>query len=264
MEKPSVEKMLELPIVDIAVPDVIDRMDIDPERIAELARSISEIGQLQPIVVRSVNGGLEIIAGRRRLMACKSLNMSHIKGLVVAMDDETAAVSRAAENLERVDLTPIEEATIYRALIDGHGMTVERVSKKIGKTPGTVKRRLDLLKMHPMLQQAVHNKSISMTVAEELWPISSETDLEYYLMFAVENGVTKEVARQWCKEWKDNQRRAAATAGGAMQSFGVNEPRPIYVSCDTCEGPCELGNEKLLRVCPTCWAAIKNAIKENG
>lgn len=262
MSKPSKNQMIEIPVVDINVPDVIDRMEIDPERVSELARSISEIGQLQPIVVRSVNGGLEIIAGRRRLMACNSLNMSHIKGVVVTMDDETAAVSRAAENLERVDLTPVEEAAIYRALIDGHGMTVERVAKKIGKTPGTVKRRLDLLKMHPMLQEAVHKKTISMTVAEELWPISSETDLEYYLMFAIENGVTKEVARQWCKEWKDNQRRAATPAGGALQTFAPNEPRPIFIACDTCEGPAELGTEKLLRVCPACWAAIKTAIKE--
>jgi len=110
------------------------------------------------------------------------------------------------KNLSRSDLTPMEEAKNYQELIDVYSMTLEQVGNKFGKTAGTIKRRMDLLKMPPALQKAVHKGLISMSAAEELWPISNETDLDYYLLFAVENGCTKEVARQWCKQWKDSQR----------------------------------------------------------
>jgi len=123
------------------------------------------------------------------------------------MTDQQTIIARATENLARSDLSAVEEAQIYSDLVLTHGMSIEQVAQKFGKSPGTVKRRMDVLKMPPILQEAVHKGQLSMSAAEELWPISNPVDLEYYLLFAVENGCTKEVARGWCKQWKDSQRR---------------------------------------------------------
>lgn len=250
-------KITEVPLSQISPPDVVDRMEIDPQKVAELAESISEVGLLQPVLLRPIADGFEIVAGHRRFLAHQKLGVSVIDAVVKKMTDQEAAIIRASENLARENLTPLEEAVIFNNLIAKHSMAIEQVAKKFGYKPGTIRRRMDLIKMPPQLQEAVHKKQISVSVAEELWPISDVGSLEYYLMFAVENGCTKETARGWCKEWKDSKRREGSSGGGGSQVFAPSEPRPVYVTCDLCVGPMEIGKETVLRICPDCYKLIK-------
>ena len=238
-------------------PKNVDRFELAPELVLELAQSISEIGLLQPILLRVDGDRYEVIAGHRRFLAHKHLELKKIKAIVRVMSDQEAAVSRATENLARVDLTPVEEAFIFKELLNTHGLTFEQVGAKVGKSPGIIRRRLDLLKMPPQLQELVHKKRISIAVAEELWPITDVAMLDYYLSFAVDGGCTSTVARSWCKEWRDQVRRQVV---GDVEGRGVSgpfEPRPTYVACDLCVGPMELGQETVLRLCPSCFQTIK-------
>jgi len=248
-------KNVSLDLID--EPRGILRMDIDADDLAELSRSISEIGLLQPIMVAKNGDRFEVVFGHRRFLAHQKLGLPTIRATVRDMTESEIGLARATENISRSDLSPVEEATTYKNLIDQYGMTLEQVAIKIGKTAGTVKRRMDMLRMPPSLQEAMHKKLISMSVAEELWPISDPTSLEYYLSFALEGGCTKEVARTWCKDWKDQKRRAESSSGGGGQPLAPSEPRPVYVACDLCTGPMELGQEVVLRVCENCFGTIK-------
>lgn len=257
MAKVLKNNIVEVDLALIDEPKTMSRMEIDPDYISELAKSISETGLLQPILLRTVGERREVVAGHCRFLACKKLELPTIKSIVKKMTDQEAAIVRATENLARADLTPMEEAKNYRELVDVYGMTFEQVGEKFGKTAGTIKRRMDLLKMPPSLQEAVHKGQVSMSAAEELWPIANPTDLEYYLLFAIENGCTKEVARQWCGQWRDSQRRSeepGVEGGGASSPF---EPRPYYVACDLCNGPGELDKMVRMSICPGCYATIK-------
>jgi ParB/RepB/Spo0J family partition protein len=238
-------------------PKDILRLTIDPQGINDLAQSISEIGLMQPILLAIDSDRFELVFGHRRFLACKKLELSTIRSIVREMTAEEIGIARATENINRADLTPIEEANTYAHLISVHGLSIEGVARKMGRTAGTIKRRMDLLKMPPQLQEAVHTKRISMTVAEELWPISDLTDLDYYLSFAVDGGCTKDVARSWYKDWKDKKRRQQSASGEGVPEFSPLEPRPVYVSCDLCHGPMEIGQELVLRVCPDCANTIK-------
>jgi len=209
-------------------------------------------------LLRKDNDRFEIVAGHCRFLAHKQLGLSSINAVVRVLTDQQAAVSRATENLQRADLSPIEEAAIFQDLIESHGMSLEQIGKKVGKSPGLVKRRMDLLKMPPQLQKSVHKGQISISVAEELWPISDMATLDYYLGFAIEGGCTAAVARQWCKDWKDSLRRQNSGTGEGGQILAPNEPRPIYVSCDLCTGPMEIGQETVFRTCPACTKTIKD------
>lgn len=258
MQKVSKVKSCEVALDLIDEPRAVARMEIEPEPVKELALSISELGLLQPIVIREVAGRYEIIAGHRRYLAHKLLGLKNIMAGIVKMSDKDAVIARATENLRRVDLTPMEEAAIYSDLVNVHKMTFEQIGKKMGKTAGTIKRRLDLVKMPPVLQNAVHQGLISMTVAEELWPIADPTSLEYYLTFAVENGCTKEVARQWCKDWKDSNRRSEESGELAGGHQSPQEPRPYYVACDICNGPAEMSTMVRMSICTVCYKTIKD------
>lgn len=257
-------KLLSQKVKDLSL-DLIDqprevlRLDIDPDAVDLLAQSISEIGLLQPIMVAIHGNRYEIVFGHRRYLACQKLGLSTIRAIVRTMDKKEVGIARATENIARADLTPIEEASTYCNLMEGYGLTLEQIAKKMGKTPATIKRRMDLLRMPPQLQQAVHKKQISMTVAEELWSIRDMTSLDYYLTFAIENGCTREVARSWAKEWRDAERRSKTANVDGGHHLAPTEPRPVYVSCDLCAGPMELGQETVLRLCPECFNIVKQA-----
>jgi len=256
MTRPLKQKVKDVLMTLIDEPKDVLRIDIDSQDIQDLAQSISEIGLLQPILVAIDKDRFELVFGHRRFLACKTLALSTIRAIVRDMTPQEIGIARATENINRADLTPIEEANTYRNLIDMYGFTVEQVAKKMGRTAGTIKRRMDLLRMPPQLQEAVHKKRITMTVAEELWPIADKTELDYYLSFALDGGCTKEVARTWCKDWKDKKRRQETAGGEGVQEFSPVEPRPVYVSCDLCQGPMEIGQETVYRICPACAKKI--------
>jgi len=258
MAKKKDEYQSEVDLTLIDPPDFALRHEIDHDYIAELAQSISEIGLLQPILLAKIGDRFEIVAGQCRFLAHQKAGLLKIKAIVRKLTREEIAVARATENLNRKDLTPIEEATTYRNLIEKHGMDFADVAKKVGKSAGLVKRRMDLLKMPQQLQDAVHKKRISISVAEELWPISDPVSLDYYMSFALDGGCTRDVARQWCKDWRDSVRREKTASDDTLQTFAPSEPRPIYVTCDLCSGPMELGQEIPLRVCSVCFKTIKD------
>jgi len=262
MAKRSTQTVRDISLDLIDPPKGILRLDIDPERLDDLAQSISEIGLLQPILVAADGDRFEVVFGHRRYLAHKKLGLTAIRAIVRTMTQQEVAIARATENIARADLTPIEEAATYKSLIDEYGLTLEQVARKMSKTPGTIKRRMDLLRMPPILQKAIHKKQVSMTVAEELWPIADESSLDYYLQFAIENGCTREVARQWAKDWKDQNRRARNTdEPGGRVDLSPNEPRPSYVPCDICNQPVDLSTTKFFRTCPDCFRAIKKGME---
>lgn len=262
MVKPSKNRIVDIPLEDIDEPDAKIRLDINDDALEELGRSISGSGLEQPIKVRPKGGRYEIVFGHRRFLASKKASLPSIRAIVEEMSDQRAAISRATENLGREDLTPIEEAATFKDLFETHKMTYERISAMVGKSAATVRRRIDLLSMPPVLQQALHQKKISISVAEELWPISNLEDLEYYLSFCIENGATKETARDFTKQWKDQARRRMA---GSVEGGGVHspqEPRPHYITCDICLEPSLIEDAVSAMICPTCRKLISGKKKE--
>ncbi len=261
MAKASKATPRKIALDQIDEPKGVIRLDIDPGELEDLAENIREVGLLQPIIVRPDSDRFEIVFGHRRYLAHKILEARKIECIIRTLSDVECALVRASENLQRVGLSPVEEAAIYADLRDNHGLSYDQIGKRMGKSPGVVRRRLDLLKMPPQLQKAVHAKLINYSVAEELWSLGDDSAVDYYLSFAIDNGATRDVVRDWVKDWKDRKRRegSASDEGGGVVSPA--EPRPVYVACDICNGSMELGTEKVIRSCPGCTKLISEAVK---
>ena len=264
MRRPSNHKARQIDLKLIDPPSAQIRMEISEAGVLELASSISVIGLLQPILVRPAGERYEIVFGHRRYLACIKLNWKRIQAVVRHLDDATVALMRGTENIARDDLSPIEEAAVYADLRDNHGLSVDQISKHMAKSPGIVARRLDLLKMPPQLQEAVHHRQISYGVAEELWRITDISKMEYFLGYAIEHGVTVVVARGWVKDWRDQTRRAQSDIGGGLPGGSPLASRPVWVACDVCAGPMELGTEIAMRCCPDCAEKLKKALAGQG
>lgn len=149
------------------------RKSFDDASLDDLASSIREVGVLQPIVVRTNNeGALELVAGERRLRASLRAGRSTVPAIVRDDNDEWSLLSAFIENVQRVDLNPLEEAAGYRTLIDDLGVTHEEVARRVGKARATVTNSLRLLTLAAEVQRRVVTGELSSAHARTIAALS--------------------------------------------------------------------------------------------
>jgi len=251
---------IELKLID--EPDGRIRMDPNDEEVEELADNIKEIGQLQAILLAKKKDRYEIVAGERRFIAISRLGHKTIRAEVKVMTEYEIALARASENINRRDLTPIEEGATYVDLAQRFDMTIRQIGDKFGKASSTVKDRMDLLKLHPELQKAIHEGSISMMVGKALNQIDEEKELRKCIGYAKEGGCTEAVALEWVKDFKQSSQRFNADPGqGSPLDTNITTSK-IYQACEICEDPVEIQLMKMLRICPGCFKTIIDNLKQ--
>ncbi len=139
------------------------RSIMDPERLQELADSITAQGVVQPVVVRPIGSGkYEIIAGERRWRACQLAKISTIPAVVREVADENTIAMALIENIQREDLNPLEEATALRRLLDEFGLTHQQAADAVGRTRPAVSNLLRLLDLVAEVKQLVDEKKLDM------------------------------------------------------------------------------------------------------
>lgn len=247
----------EIPLNQIDPPAVDDRLEISEEAVSELANSIHVQGLLQPIVVAKRGDRYEIVAGHRRYLAHKRLHKKTILSRVTEYNASATALARASENLQREELSPIEEALIYQRLADDFNMNYAEIAKTTGRSPAIVKRRFDLLKMDDKFRRALHAGKISVGAADSLWVCPDESYRDYLLEMAIDHGITVAIARQWVQDYEKASRQPSNDIAGGGGVPSVLEPTVVYMPCDLCRGPVELPKITELRCCPECAATIK-------
>lgn len=149
------------------------RADVGP--ISGLMLSIQEKGLLEPIVVRPVGEGFEVVAGGRRYEACKRLGWRNVPCHVVELDDKEAFEVSLLENIQRETLNPIEEARAFRNYVSEFGYGAETaLAKKIGKSQEYVSKRIGLLSLPEKVQDEIMRRRITPSVAQELTLLNDE------------------------------------------------------------------------------------------
>ena len=162
--------LVELPIQDIKPNPFQPRKTVDPTALEELVSSIKQAGLLQPVVVRRANGGggYELIAGERRLRACQQLGWERIPAVQRDADDRTLLTLALIENLQRDDLSPVDEARGYERLIAEFKLAQQDVADAVGRDRSTVANALRLLKLPEVVLQMLHEGQLSVGHARAL------------------------------------------------------------------------------------------------
>ena len=162
-----------LPISEVESNSAQPRKFFDEAALAELADSIRQHGIIQPLTVRRLSSGYyQISAGERRWRAARLAGLSEVPVTVIEADDRKAAELAMIENLQREDLSPMEEAAGYRSLIDQHHMTQEEAAGRVGKSRSAVTNALRLLELAPAVQNQVEAGLLSAGHARALVPLS--------------------------------------------------------------------------------------------
>ena len=158
----SQRRLLEIPVEKIVPNPNQPRVTFDDDTIAELAQSISQVGLIQPLVVRRSGSGYELVAGERRLRACKSLGMETVTCIVEdSMQEESSAMVALIENLQREDLHYMEEAQCYYALLNNYNLTQEELAKRLGRSQSSIANKLRLLRLSPDVVSAIRENGLS-------------------------------------------------------------------------------------------------------
>jgi len=174
-EKPLKGEMIENVSVDQLSPGQYQpRKRFDEESLQELADSIIEQGLMQPVIVRKSDNNFEIIAGERRWRAAKLAKLDTIPVIVRDINDRTASIIALIENMQRVDLSSIEEAEGIKKMIDEFGMTHEEASDAVGKSRSAVSNLLRLLQLTDFVKDKLNSGDIDMGHARALISLSAD------------------------------------------------------------------------------------------
>ncbi|MFQ5822702.1 MAG: ParB/RepB/Spo0J family partition protein [bacterium] len=155
-EQPQVERLRDIEVSTVNPNPFQPRETIDAIALEELKQSIEENGVIQPITVREINSGYELIAGERRLRAVRDLGLEHIPAYVLEVNtDEEMLELSLVENIQRENLNPIDEANGFETLITKCNLTQDEVAKKVGKDRSTITNSLRLLKLPSVIQDSL-------------------------------------------------------------------------------------------------------------
>ena len=190
-----------LPIARIEPRQDQPRRNFDETALAELAASISEHGLIQPVVVRETGNGLyQLIAGERRWRAARMAGLLEIPARIIEADDQKAFELALVENLQREDLSPVEEALGYKALMTGAGLTQEKVAARVGKSRPVVANALRLLSLPEPVLDCIENGDLSISHARLLLELEGEALRLEAARQIVEAGMTVRQAESFIKK----------------------------------------------------------------
>jgi ParB family chromosome partitioning protein len=200
-----------------------NRTHFPAEQLRELADSIREHGILQPLLVKRLPHGFELIAGERRLRAAKMVGLHMVPAIVrgeAAVED--SLLLGLIENLQREDLDPIEEARGIQRLIESFGLTHEVAAARLGKNRVAISQSLRLLNACPALQSATASGSVTAGHARALVGLPSQEDQEYGLKVVLARRLSVRQAEKWVQSYKPQARKArpAARLEPAMRAVG--------------------------------------------
>jgi ParB family transcriptional regulator, chromosome partitioning protein len=248
-------KLMPVDLIDPPVEMIRERIDSDAVR--ELAESIRSQGLMQPILVRPVDGRCEVVAGHRRLLAHRLIGEIMIKCFVRDLDDTETMLLRATENIQRQDLSPMEEARVYGVLRDKLGFSKEDIARKMGRNRLTVDKYLKMLDFPEYIQVYVDKKLLSMAVAVLLVEIDDPELQRYYVENAVDNGITSRTAEIWVADYNLSRKAKYYTERGLEISEEPKfEPSPIYMTCFLCHGAEDVRNSSVVQVCKECYNQV--------
>jgi len=181
----------------------------EQESIDELTESIREHGVLSPLMVRSVSEGFyQIIAGERRWRAARAAGLSEIPARIVVADDKQALELAMVENLQREDLSPIEEARGYRALMEEFGMTQEAIARRVSKSRPAIANALRLLSLPAELMELVLRGALSAGSARALLALKSEETMRAAGRTAADNGMSVREVEALVRKLESNRTKS--------------------------------------------------------
>lgn len=226
----SINNLIQVAVKEVTTSPYQPRQEFDEMELRELAGSIHEVGLIQPIVVRRVETGYELVAGERRLRACKLLGLTEIPALLMELDDKQVAALGLIENLQRKDLNYFEEALAYARLINDFGLTQEEVAQKVGKSQSAIANKLRLLKISPNVRKLISTDALSERHVRALLKLDSDDEQMMVLRMIYDNDLNVRETEEAVERIRQNISREIKKEETKRNVSGVIKDARIFVN----------------------------------
>lgn len=245
-------------VVEIFSDGIIDpidpmRSDMDRDALYELAENIKQNGLINPITVRPVEWctthscplydghtvdstcqrvqRYEVVAGHRRFTACKIAGIIKIPCVVRALSDADVFAVKAAENLERSDIDPVDEARFLTRYMETSGKTIEEIAKQLNRSTSYVETRLEVGRMDEHMQDAVKYGGLKLGAAVKLAQITDPRIRHTWTEMALRDGISVAQADYWLHGWKMNQLPGGTNSEQPPEGYEAAEAAPVRFRC---------------------------------
>ncbi len=196
------------------------RKYFDEAKLQELAESIKEKGILEPLLVRRVDQGYELIVGERRWRAAQKAGLKEVPVLLKEGDAREAMEISLIENLQREDLNPIEEAEAFKRLIEEFGLSQGDLAIRLGKDRTTITNALRLLKLPPEIKNEILKNRITSGHARAILSLESKEKQKELCFLIIKNNLSVREAEVLARRWSEKQRKTSfSTKRGELESL---------------------------------------------
>lgn len=237
------------------------RGSINDEAFMELVRSIGKLGILQPIIVQHDGEGYNVVAGHRRLAAAKHQKIEKVPCKVIDNLGTGAWDVSFAENLVRLDLSPIETAAAVLDCLESNAYDVETLARVMNRSMAWITQQIEICEWPIEVAQAVHNGKLSVAAASNLVRIGDKDQRKMLTAYAVENGATARITAAWLQAYR---------AGITTEEPGDIEPAPgcpsqpqmqPYIPCVICDKKLMMKDMRYLPTCDQCQQMVISTIR---
>lgn len=207
------------------------RSELNRDELFELADNIKQNGLINPITVRPVKDRYEVVAGHRRLSACKIAGILKISCIVRTLSDKEVFAIKAAENLERADVNPVDEAMFIFEYMQQTNLTVQEVAKSLRRSVSYVETRLVIGEMPDYLQNYLKSGDIKLGVALALYKIDDDSVRRLWVDMAVRDGVSVAQAEYWLQGYLVNKLPGGSMSENPPGGFEPGAPHIVEFEC---------------------------------
>lgn len=253
-------EVLDIEISKLVVGLYSVRGDEEDDSIADLAASIGRIGLINPLCVAPEGDVFTVIAGHRRLAACKRAGLSKVRCVVVAVDEGTRKETALAENIFRQDITPVELACSLADILNAGTMTIEQIASVCHRSVHYVNRYLGILNWPDDVIACLQQKVMSMSAAENIALIPDEGYRGFLIKHAVENGATARTTAAWLQSYRSQIPPEIAKDAEPLADGSSVMPAVPQAPCLCCGNVFRTDELSHVPVCMHCIKALQGAV----
>ena len=245
-------ELREIPLDQILDPESPIRDDLGPETLVDLAKSIKQIGIIEPLIVRRKGEQYEVIAGHRRLKAAELIGESFAPCIIVDVRGDEIEVVKLHENLARAEISPVQLAKHLQRIKQHYGTTTANIAAMLGMSESWVHQYLKLLEWDAHIVEAMKNNQITFSSARELAAINDEKTRRYYLTYAIKSGITPAQAAKWRKQANASKQPVNTQTQSVTNNYEEPQVEQTQSTCPVCGEAIPLEEEITIRIHDGC------------
>lgn len=255
-------KLTYINLSDLHIPCFQARGNLSIDLIREISDSIKSIGVIEPLIVRKLDDGFEIVAGCVRYHAASLAGLKAVPCIVMSLDDKDSEILKLHENIKRIPLDHIDQGQTFIMMIETFSMTEQAVADSVGRSVGYVSQHISLVRINNELTEAVKDGSISFSQARELMRLDDATERKRLLLYCKNDGATVQVLQRWVQDsLRSNSVIPPVSNPEPSQHYDYNDAQ-VSRNCEACGKSVDINIIRQVFYCPECYNAIKSAISE--